>query len=232
MIYVNTFCDTAAMDTMADRLRRARAKAGFKSALSAARKHGWTPSTYGAHENGQNEYDHKAAKAYAKAFRTTAAWLMTGEGPDHANSQVPVMGRIGAGAEIMPEFEQLPPEGLYEIDAMIPLPEGAIAFEVEGNSMWPRYDEGDVVICWQTGSDIEGLLGHEAAVRTADGKRYLKRVLRGAAKGTFDLESHNAEPIRGVKLEWVSAVEHVIRSGKWRKLSDNERRKMVKKAMA
>ena len=39
-------------------------------------------------------------------------------------------------------------------------------------------------------------IGWEAAVRTADGKRYLKRIQRGATSGTFDLESHNAAPIR------------------------------------
>lgn len=149
-----------------------------------------------------------------------------------SSGRVRVMGRIGAGAEILPEFEQVPPDGLFEIDAMIPVPDGAIAFEVEGASMWPRYDPGDVIICWSEGTNIEDVLGHEAAVRTKDGRRFLKRVLRGAAKDTFDLESHNYEPIRGVKLEWVSAVEHVIRSGKWRKLSKNERQRMIKKALA
>lgn len=169
--------------------------------------------------------------ALAVPLRCSASWLLTGEGSEDKNSQVPVMGRVGAGAEIMPEFEQLPPEGLFEIDVLIPMPEGAIAFEVEGSSMWPRYDPGDVVICWREGTNIEGVLGHEAAVRTADGRRFLKRVLRGSSPETYDLESHNAEPIRGVKLEWVSGVEHVVRSGKWKKLSATERRRLIGKAL-
>ena len=40
--------------------------------------------------------------------------------------------------------------------------------------MWPRYDPGDVIICWREGADAEEVVGWEAAVRTADGKRYLK----------------------------------------------------------
>lgn len=170
--------------------------------------------------------------ALAGPLQCQAAWLMTGEGLAEQNSQVPVMGRIGAGAEIMPEFEQLPHDGLYEIDVVIPMPSGAIAFEVEGNSMWPRYDPGDVVVCWREGTNIEDVIGHEAAVRTGDGRRFLKKVLRGAAPETYDLESHNAEPIRGVLLDWVSVVEHVIRSGKWKRLSPAERKRRLAKSMA
>lgn len=65
---------------MGDRLREARIAAGFKSARSAALQFGWGPSTYGAHENGQNGFPPDAADRYAKAFKTTAAWLLIGEG--------------------------------------------------------------------------------------------------------------------------------------------------------
>ena len=142
---------------------------------------------------------------------------------------IAVMGRIGAGAEILPEDEQIPPEGLYEIETQFPIPEDAIAFEVAGESMWPRYDPGDIVICWRQGMNVEDVLGWEAAVTTSTGKRYLKRVLLGAAKGTFDLESHNAAPIRGVHIIWVASVQSVIRSGQWKKLSPADRHKLVKR---
>ena len=148
------------------------------------------------------------------------------------NNVVAVMGRVGAGAEISPEEEQIPPEGLYEIETPFPLPEDAIAFEVAGESMWPRYDPGDIIICWRQGTDAEDVLGWEAAVRTSSGARYLKRVLRGNTPGTFDLESHNAPPIRGVQLEWVAAIQSVIRSGQWRKLSEAGRAGLTKKMLA
>jgi phage repressor protein C with HTH and peptisase S24 domain len=128
---------------------------------------------------------------------------------------VAVVGRIGAGAEISPDEEQVPEEGLFEIETPFPLPADAIAFEVAGVSMWPRYDEGDVVICWKEASDLHDVYGREAAVKTTQGHRYLKRVLRGR-NGTVDLESHNAAPIRGARLEWASLIRHVVRSGQWR----------------
>lgn len=84
--------------------------------------------------------------------------------------------------------------------------------------MWPRYDPGDVIICGREGANAEDIIGWEAAVRTADGKRYLKRIQRGARVGTFDLESHNAAPIRSVRLEWAAEIQWVVRSGQWRRL--------------
>ncbi|HEV2570290.1 MAG TPA: helix-turn-helix domain-containing protein [Beijerinckiaceae bacterium] len=142
---------------------------------------------------------------------------------------VRVAGLVGAGAEIMPDYEQIP-DGLYDIDVLVPVPEGAVALQVEGDSMFPRYDAGDVVICWGEPSSMTEIVGWEAAVRTSDGKRYLKRILQGQKKGTFDLESYNAPPIRGVKLEWVSRVHLVVRAGHWQRLSPREKIRLIKKA--
>jgi phage repressor protein C with HTH and peptisase S24 domain len=153
--------------------------------------------------------------ALAPVLKTTAAWLLEGVGEAAPGNLVSVAGRIGAGGEIEPEYERVPAEGLYKIEVPFPIPEEAVAFQVEGDSMWPRYDPGDVIICWDQGTDAEGVIGWEAAVRIADGKRYLKRVQRGAVDGTFDLESHNAAPIRGVQIAWAAEIKAVVRSGQW-----------------
>jgi Peptidase S24-like len=155
--------------------------------------------------------------ALAPVLKTTAAWLLEGVGETTPGNRVCVVGRIGAGAEILPEFEQIPADGLYEIEVPFPIASGAIAFQVEGDSMWPRYDPGDVIICWREGANADEVVGWEAAVRTADGKRYLKRIQRGAGAGTFDLESHNAAPIRGVQIEWAAQIQGVVRFGQWRR---------------
>ena len=155
--------------------------------------------------------------ALAPVLKTTAAWLLEGVGEPTPGNIVQVAGRIGAGAEILPEFEQIPPEGLYEIEVPFPIANDAIAFQVEGDSMWPRYDPGDVIICWRQGTNVDEVVGWEAAVRTTDGKRYLKRIQRGGSSGTFDLESHNAAPIRGVRIEWAAEIKGVVRTGQWRR---------------
>ncbi len=153
--------------------------------------------------------------ALAPVLKTTAAWLLEGIGDPASGNLVRVVGRIGAGANIHPEFQQVSVESLYEIEVPFPNSTDEIAFQIEGDSMWPRYDPGDMIICWHQGTNAEELIGWEAAVRTADGKRYLKRIQRGAANGTFDLESHNAAPIRGVRIEWAAEIKGVVRSGQW-----------------
>jgi hypothetical protein len=155
--------------------------------------------------------------ALAPVLDTTAAWLLEGDGPASPHLRVRVVGKIGAGAEILPEFEQIPPEGLFEIDVPFAIPEDAIAFEVEGDSMWPRYDDGDVIICWRQSEDAESVVGREAAIRTHDGRRYLKRVRRGALHGTYDLESHNAAPIRGITIAWAASILAAVRADQWRR---------------
>ncbi|MGH6834911.1 MAG: S24 family peptidase [Methylocella sp.] len=153
--------------------------------------------------------------ALAPVLRTTAAWLLEGVGDSAFGNLVRVVGRVGAGAEIQPGFEQVTAEGLYQIEVPHPLPPDAIAFEVEGDGMWPRYDPGDVIICWRLGTNVEKVIDWEAAVRTADGKCYLKRIRPGATSGTFDLESHNAAPIRSVRIAWAAEIKEIVRSGQW-----------------
>jgi len=155
--------------------------------------------------------------ALAPVLKTSAAWLLEGIGKQSSGNLVRVVGQIGAGAEIQPQLEQVPPEGLYEIEAPFPVPADAIALQVEGDSMWPRYDPGDVIICGQQSDNIQEVVGWEAAVKSADGKRYLKRIQRGATSGTFDLESHNAAPIRGVRIDSAAGIKGVVRSGQWRR---------------
>ncbi len=161
--------------------------------------------------------------ALAPVLKTSAAWLLEGVGGPEPGNHAKVMGRIGAGAEILPEFEQIPIDGLYDISVPFSIPEDSIAFEVEGESMWPRYDSGDVIICWRQSEDAENVVGREAALRTRDGRRFLKRVRRGAAAGTYDLESHNAAPIRGVEIAWAAPVQAVVRAEQWQRISPDSK---------
>jgi phage repressor protein C with HTH and peptisase S24 domain len=80
------------MDDSNRRLREARAAAGFKSARAAALRFGWTVSTYASHENGQTGVPPKAAKRYAKAFKTSAGWILTGEGPVNQSTKDAFLG--------------------------------------------------------------------------------------------------------------------------------------------
>lgn len=61
------------------RLKAARIAAKFPSAAAAADKFRWPYPTYAQHENGGGLG--RSAARYAKAFKVSQAWLLTGTGP-------------------------------------------------------------------------------------------------------------------------------------------------------
>ena len=122
-------------------------------------------------------------------------------------NSVPIMGRVGAGAVIEPEHEQVPPEGLGEIELPFRIAEEIIAFEVAGDSMLPRYENGDIIVVYkEQRHPVSSFYGEEAAVRLKTGERYLKTIERGKTPTLVNLTSFNAKPINGVKLEWIGEI--------------------------
>src|SRR5471032_670683 len=122
-------------------------------------------------------------------------------------NSVPIMGRVGAGAVIEPEHEQVPPEGLGEVRLPFPIAEESIAFEVSGNSMLPKYENGDIIVVFrEQRHPVSSFYNEEAVVRLKTGERYLKTIERGKSPAQVNLTSFNAKPINGVKLEWIGEI--------------------------
>src|SRR5215475_3572782 len=122
-------------------------------------------------------------------------------------NMVPIMGRVGAGALIEPENEQIPPEGLGEVELPFPISGETVAFEVAGDSMLPKYENGDVIVVYrEQRHPLASFYGEEAAVRLKTGQRYLKTIERGKSASMVNLTSFNAKPINGVKLDWIGEI--------------------------
>lgn len=160
-----------------------------------------------------------------KEMRRIESWELLkmmdffGSSPGQTWSAVPIMGYLGAGAEVEPDFEQVPPEGLDEIDVPFTLPSEMIAFRVRGESMLPVYKDGEVIVVYrEQQKPIESFYGEEAAVRTTDGRRFIKTIMRGQ-DGTVTLMSWNAQPIENVEIEWVGEIFAALPPSSLRRVS-------------
>ncbi|PWL17419.1 repressor protein C [Falsochrobactrum shanghaiense] len=98
----------------AKRLEQARIARGFKNARQAADYFGWRYVTYTQHESGQRGIV-RAANQYAKAFRVSEAWLLTGEGkgPDGEELSLEVDAALSRSkprpnASFPPRYQEFP----------------------------------------------------------------------------------------------------------------------------
>lgn len=199
-----TTCIVGAME-MHERLRQARTRAGFQTASDAARRFGWAESAYRHHENGTRGFKMDAAQRYARAFRVPVDWILFGKGTG-TKKPVPVVGIIGAGSEIYPIDDG------GQIDDVEPMPglgPEAVAVRVKGDSMYPRYFEGDIIV-YDKHVDPTQASGQECVVALADGRRLVK-VVR-VRNSTITLESYNSAPIENASVEWCAPVLWVKRA--------------------
>lgn len=188
-------------------MREARAAAGFADAAEAARRFGWTEVTYRSHENGTRNFTKEGAKRYARAFRVSPEWLMLGIG-DARKRPVPFVGYVGAGAEVFPMDDG---GWLDDIEPPPGIGPEAVAVKVKGDSMFPRYMEGDILI-YDQHVPLSRADGQECIVSLPDGRKFVKLV-RSEADGHATLESWNAPPMRNLAIEWAAVIRWVKRAG-------------------
>lgn len=119
----------------AQRLEQARVARGFKSARAASEYFGWVYDSYAQHENGTRGIT-RAASKYAKAFRVSEAWLLTGEGigPEGESGPdiVPLVAWVSAGVMASDDVAD---ETLGTIRVQDLPPGDWIALKVQGDSM-------------------------------------------------------------------------------------------------
>lgn len=147
-----------------------------------------------------------------------------------SSNQAPLMGRVGAGAQIDDEYEQPPPEGYDMVELPFSYPDPILAFEVEGDSQLPVYEPGEVIVCLREQvRSTDHFVGEKVIVRISTGQRYLKRLARGSLKGMYNLESWNALTIENVRVEWIGEIIGSVNRSAIRRI---ERRHQQAKAKA
>ena len=154
--------------------------------------------TYNHYENGHLGFSDHAPR-FAKFFRVSLEWLVTGYGAMRGGTgEIRVLGLVGAGAVI----KMLDDIALIESGESINLPKGRRlgAYKVVGDSQYPRFLDGEYVLFDAEPVLPELLIGDYAVVQTTDGQRYIKTLRRGRGDNKWRLESHNAPPLEDVAL--------------------------------
>ena len=122
-----------------------------------------------------------------------------------SKSYVPLMGYVGAGGKIEPDFGEMPPDGLGVVEIPFSIPADMVAFRVGGDLMLPVYREGHIIIVYRNQTKpLEAFYGEEAVVQTSDGRRFIKTIMCGV--NGVNLISWNATPIENVTLEWIGEI--------------------------
>lgn len=202
--------ELAKQHEMAARLAEARKRAGYETVADAARSLGVKYPTYAGHENGSAGIRHPVAERYARKFKVSLEWLLTGRGDMIAQgvapaemevSGLPVLGTIQAGHWLETTFldSDEDPELLpVARDARFPRAR-QYALYVVGDSMDLDYPDGSYVTCVDFAESglaiVDGLTVHVERHR-AGGQLVeitLKRVV--AKNGSFSLMPRSTNPI-------------------------------------
>ena len=110
---------------------------------------------------------------------------------------VPIMGRVGAGAVIEPDNEQVPPDGLGEVELPFPISEEIVAFEIVGRFDAAKYETGDMIVVYrEQRHPLSSFYGEEAVVRLKTGERYLKTIERGKSPSVVNLDEFQRQADR------------------------------------
>jgi len=123
---------------------------------------------------------------------------------------IPVVGKVGAGARVALVDAFTKGDGLYFVEAPDDLSsERFVAVEVEGDSMDPLIQQGDVLFfARQTVGVPDEAVNRVCILETASGDALVKQVKPGRDPRTWDLHSanHTADPIWGARLRWAAPL--------------------------
>lgn len=179
-------------------LKAIRKAAGYTQA-EVAQKIGLSQPQYSAWENGRSRIDHISLERLAALFRCTVDDLIGS--PAMASVRIPVLGSVPAG---------IPLEAIEDVVGWEDIPASwcsggreYIALQVKGDSMWPDYLPGDIVIVRKTPAFESG----DVCVVYVNGYEATLKQVKLAPEGGITLIPQNqAYPPRTFSPEEIQSL--------------------------
>lgn len=203
------------MSDIYERIKSRREELGLTTEELAQRMGYKTRSSITKIETGKADIPQSKVKAFARALQTTTAYLM---GDDDAREARP---SIPAGFEPLPEMAMVPLVGTIacgtpilaeqNVEARIGVPaawRADFALTCKGDSMAPRYLDGDIV-CIRCQPQVEN--GEIAAVLIGE-EATLKRFYQNGDTVTLQAENPAYSPLvyRGEELNEIRIEGRVV----------------------
>jgi transcriptional regulator with XRE-family HTH domain len=160
-----------------------------------AERAGYTTGHVSNVENHKRGFTTRSLKAIAAVLGVKPAELLD---TSNAWQMVPIFGLIGDKGIFRPAGEtptSSPPQ------VRVPLALGeVVALRIDGQSLYPRYEDGAVLLYPKTPVSVDECLGEECFVVLSDGVSMIRRVDRGSDDDHYTLTFHNQTPLINVEI--------------------------------
>jgi transcriptional regulator with XRE-family HTH domain len=195
---------TTLAETLGHRLREARVSRGFRSAAEAARQFRWNITSYQQAENGTRPPTRDKITEYARNFRVSVSWLLTGDGtPEEIEIRtVPFLGHIDQDSGFLLQID-----GSAESD--VPAPPGATEFTVAIRARGGgRIIRDGALLYFENRRQLatDEMIGKLCVVAIDEDRIVVRRVEPGTKTGHYNLFTFVETPTAEVQPLWAAEI--------------------------
>lgn len=191
-------------ETLGHRLREARLSRGFRSAAEAARQFQWNITSYQQAENGTRPPTRDKITEYARNFRVSVSWLLTGNGtPEEIDIRgVPYLGHIDQASGYLVRED-------FATKIEVPAPPGAtqhtVAIKARGGGR--VVCDGALLYFENRGQPAtDDMLGKLCIVAIDENRVVVRRIEPGTRPGHYNLFTFVDPLVIDVKPAWAAEI--------------------------
>jgi transcriptional regulator with XRE-family HTH domain len=155
-----------------------------------AEKTGYSVGHLNNVENHKKGFTPRSLKKVAEALGVKPAELLDAS---NAWQDISVFGFVGLDGMVRAAAEN---GSIAARKVKVPTALGeTVAIMVEGQSLYPRYDAGAILVCSKASVDPAAAIGRECFLVLANGTTLIRRVEKGGGDDTYMLTAHNLPPM-------------------------------------